>query len=327
MALRVTDYSSLTDDLQEIVSEVRDLKIAEMAASNTLFDMREEARRTHDILVTHGVAGAEHVPDGSAFPRANSDQGDSLTLTQAQYGLIVPVTQLMREWDLYDHITEIATSAIEEVMDGLDQSLVDVLLYGFASTAYTDVWGQSVTPTGPDGLALFSASHTNGTTSTTFSNLVNDGTNNNPALSRAAIVNERARAMKYVDVNGLTKPIMLDTVVVGPDNEDLAERLLYSTQIPGEANNDVNALKGKIKKLLVWERQDLRTGGTDTSAYWFMADSSKVKKTLKAFFTQFPTLQPPDQVFSSGDWEYKVRTVYSRGFSWAPYLRGSTGTA
>lgn len=325
MALRVTDYLALTDSLESIANESRDLKIAEMKAANMLFSFVDEPRRTHDELILHAVAGVEYVPDGSDFPRANSDQGDNYVLTQSQFGLIVPVTQLMREWELYPEIFEVATSAMDDAMDGLDQSLADTLLFGFATTAYTDVWNQSVTPSGPDSDGLFSATHSNGTTATTYSNLINDRTNNNPALSRAALVNERARALKYTDPQGLTRPIRLDTVVVGPNNEDLAERLLFSNNIPGEANNDVNSLKGKMKNLLVWERLDLRTGGTDTSAYWFMADSSKVKKTLKAYFTQRPTLLPPDQVFANGNWDYKVRMVYSRGFGWAAYIRGSTG--
>jgi hypothetical protein len=304
---------------------VRDNKIAEMQAANLLFSAVDESRRTHIEQLLHGVAGIEEVPDGSNFPRLSSDEGDQITYTQSQFGAIVPVTQLMRDWDLVNEITEIATSVMDEAMDKLDQSYVDMLLNGFSANAYNDVWGKSITPTGPDSLALFSASHSNGVTAATFSNLINDGANNNPALSRAAIVNERSRALKYTDPQGLTRPVRLDTVIVGPDNEDLAERLLFSTQIPGEANNDINALKGKIKKLVVWERADLRSDGTDTSAYWFMADSSKVKKTLKSYFTQKPALMAPNQVFDNGDWEYKLRLVYSRGFSWAPYLRGSTG--
>jgi len=315
----------LTDDLQSIVNEVRDLKIADMSTASMLFDIRDESRKTHDEVILHGLSGVEHVAEGSNFPRLSSDQGDTITWTQAQYGAIVPVTYLMRKWDLYDQIIDLATSSMDDAMDKLDQSFADMLLYGFASTAYTDVWGVSVTPTGPDADPLFTATHSNGTTAATYSNLINDGTNNNPALTRAAIVNERARALKYTDPQGITRPIKLDTLIVGPDNEDLAERLLFSTQIPGEANNDINALKGKIKQLKVWERLDLRSDATDTSAYWFMADSSKVKKTLRAYFTDRPALQAPEQVFENGDWEYMMRLVYSRGFSWAPYLRGSTG--
>ena len=304
---------------------MRDLKIADMSTASMLFDIRDESRKTHDEVILHGLSGVEHVAEGSNFPRLSSDQGDTITWTQAQYGAIVPVTYLMRKWDLYDQIIDLATSSMDDAMDKLDQSFADMLLYGFASTAYTDVWGVSVTPTGPDADPLFTATHSNGTTAATYSNLINDGTNNNPALTRAAIVNERARALKYTDPQGITRPIKLDTLIVGPDNEDLAERLLFSTQIPGEANNDINALKGKIKQLKVWERLDLRSDATDTSAYWFMADSSKVKKTLRAYFTDRPALQAPEQVFENGDWEYMMRLVYSRGFSWAPYLRGSTG--
>lgn len=325
MSIRVSDFSALTDDLQTVTNEARDLKVAQMGAANILFDIRDEARRTHDELVLHGVSGVGPVPDGADYPRVNSEQGDTITYTQSKYGAIVPVTYLMRRWDLHDQIIETAKSIMDDAMDKLDQSFADMLLYGFASTAYTDVWGNSVTPVGPSGQSLFGSALTNGVTAATYSNLINDGTNNNPALSRTAIVAERARALKYTDPNGLTRPVRLDTLIVGPDNEDLAERLLYSTQIPGEANNDLNALKGKIKQMKVWERLDLRSDATDTSAYWFMADSSKVKKTLKAFFTDRPQLVAPDQVFANDDWEYKLRLVYSRGFSWAPYLRGSTG--
>jgi|SRR3990167_3656278 len=325
MSVRSTDFAALTDDLQSIVNEVRDLKIADMATASSLFDIQDEVRKTHDEVILHGLSGVEYVPEGSDFPRLNTEQGDTITWTQSQYGAIVPVTYLMRKWDLYNQISDIATSSMDDAMDKLDQSFADMLLFGFSASAYTDVWGLSVTPTGPDALSLFTASHTNDTTSATFSNLINDGTNNNPALTRAAIVNERARALKYTDPQGLTRPIKLDSLIVGPDNEDLAERLLFSTQIPGEANNDVNALKGKIKNLKVWERLDLRSDGTDTSAYWFMADSSKVKKTLKAYFTDRPSLQAPELVPENGDWEYILRLVYSRGFSWAPYLRGATG--
>ena len=198
MALKVTDYAALTTYLDGVMNEVRDIKVAEMKTSTMLFNVVDEARRTHIEQLLHGVKGIEEVADGSAFPRLTSDEGDQFTLTQSQYGAIVPVTQLMREWDQAEQITEIATSVMDEAMDKLDQSYADILLNGFATTAYTDVWGKSITPTGPDALALFSASHTNGTTSTTFSNLVNDGTNNNPALSRSAIVNERARGLKCI---------------------------------------------------------------------------------------------------------------------------------
>lgn len=324
--IRTTDFAALTDDLQEITSETMMGRVAEMSVADMLFDIKDVVRKTYDLRILHGTAGIEHVAEGSDFPRVTNEQGDGITFTQAQYGAIVPITKQMRMFDLYDEIKDLATSVAEDGMDKIDQSLADVLLNGFATTAYTDVYGQSVTPTGPNGLSLFSSVQSNGATATTFSNLINDGVNNNPAISREAIRNERVRGLTYADVNGLIRPVRLDTVIVAPSGEDAAERFLDSPQIPGEANNDINALKGKIKQLKVWERLETRgSDATDTSAYWFMADSSQVKKCLKAIFAQRPQLSAPEVIFQNKDWEYSFDYLYLRGFGWASALRGSTG--
>lgn len=327
MSIRTTDFSKLTDDLQELTDETIAGKVAQMDTANMLFDVKDLIRKTYDLTVLHGVAGIEKVAEGADFPRASGEEGDSKTFTQAQYGVIVPITKQMRLFDLYDKITSLATSVVEEGMDKIDQSLADVLLRGFSSSAYTNVYGESVTPTGPDGYSLFYATHSNGATSNTFSNIITEGSTVNPPMSRSAIIAERVRGMTYKDVNGLIRPVRLDTLIVAPSLEDAAERYLYSTQIPGEANNDINALKGKIKNLKVWERLEANGSGTDTSDYWYMADSSGVKKTLKCIFAQRPQLMAPDEVYANKDWEYSFDYLYTYGFGWAPYIRGSNGTS
>jgi len=325
MAIKTTDFLALTDDLQELTSTWMKDKVDGMETSNLLFDVKDMVRRTYDLQINHGTAGIERVGDGSDYPRANNTEGDSITYTQAKYGVIVPVTEDMRLYDLYDNIESNAKSVVDEGMDKIDQSLADVLLYGQA-TSYTDVYGETVSALGPDAAALFTSTKSNGATAATFSNLItNTAGTANVALARDAIVSERARALTYKDVNGLNRPIHLDCLVVAPTNEDLAERLLFSTQIPGEANNDVNSLKGKLKNLKVWSRLEERSDGTDTSAYWYMADSSNVKTSLKAIFATRPQLVAPDQVYENDDWEYKFKYRYAIGFGWAPYIRMSTG--
>jgi len=325
MAIKTTDFPILTDDLQELTVTTMNHAVAEMDTADMVFDIKDVVRKTYDLGIIHGVSGVERVAEGSDYPRASTEEGDTLTLTQAKYGSIVPVTEEMRLFDLYDQISETAQTIVEDGMDKLDQSLADVLGNGFSASAYTDVYGDSVTPTGPDGFALFYALHSNAATSNTFSNIITDATVN-PALSRSAIIAERVRGMTYADVNGLIRPIKLDTLIVAPTNEDLAERLLFSNQIPGEANNDVNALKGKIKSLKVWERLETRGDATDTSAYWYMADSARVKKSMKTIFSRRPQLFAPNDVYETGDWEYKFSYLYQYGFGWAPYIRGSNAT-
>lgn len=324
MAITVSDFSSLTDDLESIFNEVARTKIADMKGLQ-LFDVRDEQRRTHDHLVLHNAAGIKEVTPGGDLPTINSDEGDSITYTQRYFGGLVPVTKEMRLFDLHDQIESLARSVTEDAFDKIDQSMADTLLYGTA-TSYTDVYDGTVTSVGPDGLALFSASHTNGlsTSSSTYSNLISDGTNTNPALSRAAIVQTRANAMTYQDPSGLVKPVHLDTIIVPPSLEDQAHRIVDSNQMSGTGNNDTNPLRGKYN-IITWERLETRSDGTDTSAYWFMADSSKVGETLKAYFAERPSLDAPEQVYRNKNWEYSVDYFYSWGIGFQPYIFGSTG--
>lgn len=298
-------------------------KIADMTG-NSLFDVSDTNRRSYDYQIIHGVSGIEEVTPGNDLPKINTNEGDSATWTQRYFGAQFDVTKEMRKFDLYDQIESLPRTMVEDAMDKLDQSFADAILNGW-STSYTDVYGRTVSSVTPDAKALFSASHDFNVGSQTYSNIISDGVNTNPALSRAAIVAQRATARTFKDANGLTRPISLDTLVVGPSQEDLAERLVYSTQLPGSANNDINALKGKIKKIVVWDRLDSNSAGTDTSAYWFLADSSKVGESLKAKFAERPSLDAPEQVYENKNWEYTLDYFYTLGLGYSAYIAGSKG--
>lgn len=321
--ITVADFSALTDDLQEVFNEAAGTKLAE-ARGMEIFDVKDTDRRTYDYQIVHGVAGIKEVTPGADLPKVNSNQGDSATFTQRYFGAEFDVTKEMRKFDMYDTIEGLARTLVDDAFDNIDQSLADVLLNGW-STSYTDVYGKVVSAVCPDGKALFSATHDYNVGSRTFSNIITDGTNTNPALSRAAIVKTRAIAKKYKDAAGKTRPVNLDTLVVGPSNEDLAERIVFSQQISGNNNNDTNALKGKIKKIIVWDRLDTNSAGIDTSAYWFLIDSAKAGETLRALFAERPSLDAPEQVYENKNWEYSVDFFYAIGLGFPGYVFGSKG--
>ena len=326
MAITQADFSALTDDLQEIWNETAKTKIDEVVG-NKLFQVRDTSRRTHDELILHGVSGISEVTPGQDLPTVTSEQGDQITYTQRYFGGTFAVTKEMRKFDLYDQIEGLARSLTEDAFDGIDQSYADVLGFGW-STTYTDVWGGTVTSTGPDGVALISASHSNDTTSRTYDNrILNSAGTPDPVVSRDAIVYTRSLAMRYKDPNALVRPIMLDTIVVTPVNEDVVERILYSTQLSGSANNDINPLKGKLTNLIVWPRLTTLTGGTDAAQYWFLCQKSKVGETLKAKFAERPSLDAPEQIYANKNWTYSCDFFYTVGIGFEAFLYGSRGTA
>lgn len=325
MALTVTNFNTLTQDLQSVFYETAEKKIAESTGLNKVFGVTQTELKDYKHQLLHGVSGIARVAEGSDFPRVTSGEGDSITATQQKYGANVIVTWDNREYwrEENGNVFRLVQSITDDAFDKVDKSLADVLTNGW-STSYTDVYGESVTSVCGDALALFSATH-NSNTATTFSNIAHDGSNTNPPLSRAAIVTTRKNALKYTDRNGLNRPIYLDTLLVPADLEDLAYRLIKSDKIPGSANNDINPEFITGMKIVTWPRLGTTSGGTDTSAYWYMFDSTKVKESLQCIWKKRPTLDAPNEIYANADWQYRLFLSYAllRGFP--AYIRGSKG--
>lgn len=294
MPILVTDFPALTDDLDKIFNEVAQRKVTENAGFG-IFNVFDTDKLTYDHLVLHGLAGIKRVTSGQDLPRVNAEEGDSISWTQEYFGAIMGVTKKMRKFDQHDVITGLAKGITEDAFDKIDQSLADRVLNGW-STSYTDVYGDTVAALGPDAKALFHSGHTNGVTSTTYSNIISDGTNTNAPLSRQAIVYMRAQGWKHKDPNNILRAINYDTVIVGPELYDEAERICNSEYLPGTNNNDKNPLYGKMK-VIKWDRLAATSSGTDCDAYWFMTDSRGAKETLQCLFSERPSLDAPDQVY------------------------------
>lgn len=194
----------------------------------------------------------------------------------------------MRKFDLTNTIVSLAQSAADDAFDDVDQSLADVLLYGW-STSYTNVYGKTETATCPDSAALFSASHSNPITSNTFSNIITlkTGTIVNPPISRQAIVDARVTAATYKDPEGKTRPSNLDTLLVAPAKTDLANRIIYSSGVQGTSNIDTNPLNGRVT-VKEWPRLSADSASTDKSSYWFI----KIKNLLGFNLAQQTICEP-----------------------------------
>lgn len=324
MPILTSDFSSLTDDLQEIYNEAAKEGIAESVGMK-IFEVKETNRRTYDYLILHGLDVIKSVAQGADLPVASSDQGHTATWTQARYGGAVAVTKDMRMFDLYDEIESLVKSAAQDAFDKIDQSLADVLLYGWSSS-YTDVYGDTVTSTCPDSAVVFSTSHSNGTTSATFRNQIRliSSSVENPALSRQAVVDATVDASTYKDPEGIMRPVRLNKLVVAPKNWDLAMRIVESSGVQGTNNVDINPLRGAID-VIKWERLTTDSAGTDKSGYWFMYDSKKVGNALKAIFAEKPTLDAPEQVYLNKNWEYTIDFYYAIGRGYPNAVRGSQG--
>lgn len=324
--ITTADFTTLTQKLNEWFNEAASLAV-ESWIGQELYDVGETNWQVYNGLILNGAAKFDRVAEGGQLPAGTIAEGDSASFTQKRYGGRISVSKDMRMFDRYDQIQEVVQDNAQFAFDRIDQSQADLLLNGFTSTSYTDIYGSTQSNVCADGVVFFSASHTNNQTTATARNLIRNAAGTaNPALDRSAIVTARKDARINRDPNNANRPVMLDRLVVSATNEDLAERVVYSSGVAGTPNVDLNPLKGKINNILVWSRCDTRgNDATDTSAYWFMADSRFSKKTLKSPFAQKPMMASPTQVHDSLNWEYPIDSYYTLGLLWQFGVWGSTG--
>lgn len=322
-----SDFQSLTEKLNTWFNEAARDAITEWVGKD-YYDVGETDWEVYNTLNLYGLGRPSRVAEGAPFPGLTSEEGDSISLTQIQYGDSIGVTKRLRKFDRYDQISTITKSLTEGFFDAIDQSHADLLTNGFAGSSFTDVYGFTQSNLAADGVVAFSASHTNNLNAVTFSNLIaNSAGTANPAISRDAIVATVAAGRKYRDPNKLNRAIKLDRVLVSATNYDLAQRIIYSTGVQGTPNVDSNPLRSDVNSLVMWSRLDADAAGTDRSARWFMCDSRNVKQSLRSPFSQRPTMYPPEEVNDSKTWEYTADMFYAMGMDHPKNVFGSTGVA
>ncbi len=320
MTIKVSDFAKLTDDLQSIFNEEK--VIAQDQDVRKCFGTENMDRRTHEHLVINPQASISEVGDGEEYPETDLTEGDSIIYTARKFGGIIKITEEMREDDLYNQIEGLSRGQFKTLYRTVYQDMSDLMKNGYA-TSYTDVYGKVVSSVGPDGLALFSASHTaGGVTGYTYSNIIATATGTagatvtNPALSYEAVEAAINNMLLYVAPDGTVAPIVAKKLVVSPKNKGLADRILHSSLMAGTANNDKNSISN-IELVVVPQ-----LGASD---YWFLMGEG-YEETLKLMFRVKPTMVAPEAVYSTGDWKYKVRTRYTLGIGYQAYVHGSKGT-
>lgn len=325
-----SDFPTLTLKLNEWFNEAAAMSVQEWKGQQ-LFDCGATDWQVYNGLILNGAAKFARVAEGAQLPLGSIVEGDGMNITQKRYGGRLSVTKDMRMFDRYDQIQEVVQDNANFAINQIDQLQADLLLNGFSGSSYTDIMGDTQSNLAADAVVLFSASHTNNQNANTARNLIRvvDGagtSTSNPGLSRAAIVYARKDAKVYKDPNNANRPINLNKLIVPATQEDLAERTVYSSGVVGTPNVDLNPLKGKVSNILVWSRLDTRQNdNTDTSNYWFLADESIVKKTLKCPFAQRPTMYAPNQIDDSKNWEYTIDAYFTMGALYPFGIWGSTG--
>ena len=266
-----------------------------------IYDTETSERSFEEETKLSGFSAAPVKNEGSAIAYDNAQEAFTARYNHETIALGFSLTEEAIEDNLYDSLSARYTKALARAMAYTKQvKAAAVLNNGF-------------TATGGDGVALFSTAHP----------LVSGGTNSN-TQSTMADLNETSleaaviQIAQWTDERGLLIAAKPKKLVVPPQLQFVATRLLETQLRVGTTDNDINAI---VNNGSVSEGYTVNNFLTDPNGYFLTTD---VPNGMK-HFVRTPLSNSMDGDFDTGNVRYKSRERYSFGWSDPLGMYGSAG--
>ena len=258
-----------------------------------IYETESSERSFEEETKLSGFSAAPVKTEGAAMAYDNAQEAWTARYVHETIAMGFSITQEAIEDNLYDSLSGRYTKALARAMAYTKQvKAANILNQGFTGG-----------PTYGDGKTLFATDHP----------LISGGTNSNrPTVG--ADLNETSLEAAVIQIAGWTderglliaaKPRKL---IVPPQLQFVATRILETEQRPGTTDNDINALRnnGSIPEGYV-----VNHWLTDPNAWFLLTD---VPNGLK-HFVRSPLATGMDEDFDTGNARYKARERYSFGVS------------
>jgi hypothetical protein len=268
-----------------------------------IYDTETSERSFEEETKLSGFSAAPVKNEGSAIAYDNAQEAFTARYTHVTIAQGFSLTEEAIEDNLYDSLSARYTKALARSMAYTKQvRAASVLNNGFSASF-----------PGGDGVALFATDHP----------LVSGGTNSNEPTTGADLNETSLEAAviqiaQWTDERGLLIAAKPKKLIVPPQLQFVATRLLETELRVGTNDNDINALKNNGS---IPEGYTVNNYLTDTNA-WFL--TTDVPNGMK-HFVRTPLSNSMDGDFDTGNVRYKSRERYSFGFSDPLGMFGSPG--
>jgi hypothetical protein len=258
-----------------------------------IYETETSERSFEEETKLAGFSAAPVKNEGAAIAYDNAQEAWTARYNHETIAMGFSITEEAMEDNLYDSLAARYTKSLARAMSFTKQVKAASILNNGFNAAFT--YG--------DGQALFSTAHP----------LISGGTNSNRPAT-AADLNETSLEAAVIQIAGWTderglliaaKPRKL---IVPPQLQFVATRLLETSLRVGTTDNDINALKNNGS---IPEGYTVNHFLTDTNA-WFL--TTDVPNGLK-HFVRVPLATSMDADFDTGNNRYKARERYSFGVS------------
>ena len=270
-----------------------------------IYETEKSERSFEEETKLSGFSAAPVKNEGSAIAYDNAQEAFTARYNHETIALGFSITEEAVEDNLYDSLSARYTKGLARAMAYTKQvKAASILNNGFTGGVYA----------GGDGVALFSTAHP----------LISGGTNSNrPStnsdLNETSLENAVIQIAAWTDERGLLIAAKPRKLIVPPNLQFTATRLLETSLRVGTADNDINALKNNSS---IPEGYTINHYLTDTNAWFLCTD---VPNGLK-HFERMALTTGMDGDFDTGNVRYKARERYSFGFSDPLGVFGSPGS-
>ncbi len=270
-----------------------------------IYETETSERSFEEETKLSGFSAAPVKNEGSAIAYDNGQEAWTARYNHETIAQGFSLTEEAIEDNLYDSLSARYTKALARSMAYTKQVKAAAVLNNGFSSSYA----------GGDGQPLFSASHP----------LVSGGTNSNiPStaadLNETSLENAVIQISLWTDERGLLIAAKPKKLIVPPQLQFVATRLLETSLRVGTNDNDINALKNNGS---VPGGYTINHFLTDQNA-WFL--TTDVPNGLK-HFERVALATSMDGDFDTGNVRYKARERYSFGWSDPLGMYGSVGAA
>ena len=258
-----------------------------------IFDQESSDRAFEEEVQIVGFGNAPDKAEGAGISYDNASEGFTARYEHETVALAFALTEEAVEDNLYDRLGSRYTKALARSMANTKQiKAANILNNAFAAGS-----------AGGDGKPLFATDHP----------LVGGGVGANRAavfadLNETSLEDTLIRISTQVDDRGLAIALQGTKLIIPPQLQFVADRILNSPGQSGTANNDINAMKNMG---MFPEGYVVNHYLTDPDAFFVKSDCPDGFK----HFVRSPMATSLEGDFDTGNLRYKARERYSFGFS------------
>ena len=268
-----------------------------------IFETESSDRAFEEEVLIVGFGNAEVKTEGQGVDYDSASEGFTARYTHETVALAFALTEEAVEDNLYDRLGARYTKALARSMAHTKQVKAANVLNNAFSSSYT----------GGDGLSLINTAHT----------LAGGGTWANRAstmadLNETSLENSLIGISTFVDDRNMILALQGTKLIVPPQLQFIADRLLESPGRVGTADNDINAVKNMG---LLPQGYSVNHFLTDTDAWFVLTDCPDGFK----HFERSPISTSKEGDFDTGNVRYKARERYSFGWANPRCVYGSQG--